>query len=91
MDLSLQAIQKKNIEQVTSELGKQLEDNTEGEAFMYCAIVVHHLKMDEDHQVITENHFDGHSESGSVYTLDADTSSELTCDDLELYDLPVNS
>ena len=57
---------------------------------MHRAIAVHHLKMDEDHQVIAEDQFDGQSESGSVYALGSDTSSKLAYDDLELCDLLVN-
>ena len=79
------------VEQVVGELEQQLEDNNaEGEALMCKAIAVRHVQSDDANQVIVQDQFDAQSDSGSVYALGSDTSSDLAYDDLELYDQPVN-
>ena len=78
------------VEQVSSELEKYLEDNTKCEALMHPTIAVYHVQSEDKHQVIIEDQFDGQSESGSAYALSSDTSSELTYNNLELYDQLVN-
>ena len=57
---------------------------------MHHAITVCHVQSEDVNQVIVQDQFDGQSEPGSVYTLGSDTSSELTYNNLELYDQPVN-
>ena len=78
------------VKQVTSELEQQLNDNTECEALMHHAIAVCHVKSEDANQVIIHDKFYAQSESGSVYALGTDTSSELIYGNLELYDQPVN-
>ena len=79
------------VEQVVSKLEQQLDDNnTEVEALMCKAIGVRHVQSDDANQVIVQDQFDAQSDSGSVYALGSDTSSNLAYNDLELYDQPVN-
>ena len=66
------------------------DNNAEGEALMCKAIAVRHVQSDDANQVIVQDQFDAQSDSGSVYALGSDTSSDLAYDDLELYDQPVN-
>ena len=86
---NLQAIQT-TVDQVTSKLEQQLNDNTEDEALMHHAITVCHVQSEDNSQVIIEDQFDVQSESGSAYALGSDTTSELAYNDLELYNQPVN-
>ena len=57
---------------------------------MHCATAVHHVQSEDTNQVIIQVQFDAQSESGSVYALSSDTSSELAYNNMELYNQPVN-
>ena len=65
---------------------------------IHRAMAVRHVHSDDSSQVIIQDQFDAQSESGGVYALSPDTSSELAYDNLELYkkyntiqhDQPVN-